>query len=126
MKKLTFILSLLLLPLVASADPVEIDGIWYNLVSRVKTMEVTKNPDENIKYSGSIEIPATVSYNGDTYSVTIIGDKAFYSCRGLTSVTLPNSVTISVSFQLLLFRYRAARRRSNREGHIIETMCGGW
>ena len=32
MKKLLYTLSLLLLPLLASADPVEIDGIYYNLI----------------------------------------------------------------------------------------------
>lgn len=49
---LSFILALL--PIIASADPVEIDGIWYNLVSKVKTAEVTKKPSG--KYTGAIEI----------------------------------------------------------------------
>ena len=44
-------------------------------------------------YSGNIVIPSSVVYNGNTYSVTSIGNSAFYECYGLTSVTIPNSVT---------------------------------
>ena len=45
------------------------------------------------EYSGTVVIPATVTYNGKSYPVTIIGDHAFAGCSGLTSVTIPNSVT---------------------------------
>ena len=38
-------------------------------------------------------IPATVTYQGTTYSVTSIGNYAFNSCSSLTDVTIPNSVT---------------------------------
>ena len=74
----------------ALADAVEIDGIYYNLVSKGRMAEVTSNPD---KYMGAIDIPATVTYNDITYSVTSIGIDAFFDCRSLTSVTIPNSVT---------------------------------
>ena len=40
-----------------------------------------------------IIIPPTVQYQGRTYRVTSIGDKAFFGCSGLTSVTIPNGVT---------------------------------
>ena len=43
--------------------------------------------------SGNLIIQSTISYNGTTYSVTSIGDRAFYYCSGLTSVTIPNGVT---------------------------------
>ena len=45
------------------------------------------------KPTGNLVIPATVTRNGTTYSVTSIGSLAFYNCSGLTSVTIPNSVT---------------------------------
>ncbi|MBO5838061.1 MAG: leucine-rich repeat domain-containing protein [Bacteroidales bacterium] len=38
-------------------------------------------------------IPATVTYNETIYSVTTIGNTAFFICSSLTSVSIPNSVT---------------------------------
>ena len=46
------------------------------------------------EYSGNVVIPETVTYNDKTYSVTSIEDRAFSHCTGLTSVNIPNSVTI--------------------------------
>ena len=82
----------MLLPVVASADAVEIGGIYYNLNSTDKTAEVTSKPD---RYSGAVEIPASVVNPSDdeTYAVTSIGEKAFYNCQDLTNLTIPNSVT---------------------------------
>lgn len=90
MKQTLVSLLFALLPLASSADAVEIDSIYYNLVSKVKTAEVTSNPK---KYSGAVDIPENVTYNDVTYSVTKIGNNAFSDCSNLTSVTIPNSVT---------------------------------
>ena len=73
-----------------TVESVEVDGIYYNLFLRDKTAEVTINPN---KYSGTVKIPETISYNDDTYSISSIGHYAFCGCRALTSVTIPNSVT---------------------------------
>ena len=43
--------------------------------------------------SGDVEIPNQFTYNGKTYSVTSIGESAFYNCSALTSIIIPNSVT---------------------------------
>ena len=45
------------------------------------------------KPTGNLIIPASVTYNGKTYTVTRIGNFAFNECTELTSVTIPNSVT---------------------------------
>ncbi len=91
MKKLQLLFLLMLLPMVASTAAVEIDGIYYEVVTKVKVAEVTKKPSG--KYSGDIVIPEKVTYNGIECSVTSIGSYAFEWCSGLTSVTIPNSVT---------------------------------
>ena len=41
----------------------------------------------------SVDIPSTVTNNGTKYSVTSIRYTAFYECRTLTSITIPNSIT---------------------------------
>ena len=68
----------------------EVDGIYYNYVN--DGVEVTY-PDRYGVYSGDVTIPSSVTYNGNSYSVTSIGRYAFDDCSGLTSVTIPNSVT---------------------------------
>ena len=77
---------------VATAQEFEVDGIYYNITDEAnKTVEVIKYKEK--KNTGSVVIPESVTYNDATYSVTRIGDKAFYSCRLLTSIKIPNSVT---------------------------------
>jgi hypothetical protein len=44
-------------------------------------------------YKGVINIPSTVSYSGTTYTVTAIGDTAFFLAEEMTAVTLPNTIT---------------------------------
>ena len=90
MKQTIISLLMLLLPLMAHAEAVEIDGIYYNLINKVKQAEVTTNPNG---YKGNIVIPSSIVYNDVIYSVTSIGGGAFQYCRDLTSVTIPNSVT---------------------------------
>lgn len=90
MKKLLLLFMMILLPMVASADAVEIDGIYYNLITKGKVAEVAQNPNN---YSGSVEIPESVTYEGVNYSVTTIGASAFMNCYNLTSITIPNSIT---------------------------------
>jgi len=45
------------------------------------------------KLSSELVIPQTITYLGKTYTVVAIGEEAFKDCSGLTSVTIPNSIT---------------------------------
>lgn len=83
-----------LLSMVANAQDVYlIDGIYYNLDPSTNTASVTYKEDGSATYSGYVKIPEEVTYEGTNYSVTSIGEKAFYKCSGLTSVIIPNSIT---------------------------------
>lgn len=94
--KLLALLAILAFPFCAWADGVEVDGIYYLLDEGTKTASVTytgaKYYTEN-DYAGDIVIPSSVTYDGTTYSVTEIVHHAFADCTGLTSVSIPNSVT---------------------------------
>ena len=72
------------------AVEVEIDGINYELVAKIKEASVIAKSSD--LYSGDIIVPESVEYEGVTYSVTSIGDYAFYDCRNLTSITLQESM----------------------------------
>ena len=92
---LTLLLALLVVPL--SYGQTKIGDLYYNLDSSSKTAEVTYEIyDTAYNYQnlrGQLVIPENVVYKGTTYSVTSIGSYAFYFCKGLTSVEIPNSVT---------------------------------
>ena len=62
--------------------------IYYNYINnRTELMVISGG------YSGVVNIPSQVTYQGETMIVTSIGTWAFYGSSGLTSVTIPNSVT---------------------------------
>lgn len=73
----------------------EVDGIYYNKNGNEATVTYrgSYSTSYSNEYSGNVVIPSTVTYNGTTYTVTSIGNSAFYECSSLTSVTIPNSVT---------------------------------
>ena len=78
---------------VKNADGVE---IWYDFDSSAKTASVTYEGSYYYykdEYIGNVVIPSKVTYEGEEYSVTEIGDYAFYYCSSLTSITIPKGVT---------------------------------
>ena len=92
MKKLLLIVcaTILSLPSLWAYD-FEVDGIYYNINGTEAT--VTYRDSRYNSYSGDVVIQSTVLHNDVTYNVTSIGDNAFYSCRGLNSITIPENVT---------------------------------
>ena len=92
MKKLFVFLFSLILSVVfsTSASAVKIDGIYYNIFFSDETAGVTSGEE---KYSGEVVIPSSITVEGKEYKVKYIRESAFSDCSGLTSVTIPNSVT---------------------------------
>ena len=72
---------------------VKIGDLYYNLDATSQTAEVYSYYGREYTGLTTATIPASVTYNSLTYSVTSIGGSAFQNCSGLTSVTIPNSVT---------------------------------
>ena len=89
MKKLFFILVAFFATTCLWAHDFDVDGIFYNILEG-NNVEVTYSDYD--KYLGEINIPETVTYNGKTYTVTSIGEGAFFYCESLTSVTIGNGV----------------------------------
>ena len=105
MKKVLFLLSIMLCgapsAFAYSFSAVAPSGqtLYYNINNDGTSVCVTyPGNDYNNPYSGfttptgALTIPSTVSNDGSTYNVTIISSRAFGSCSGLISVTIPNSV----------------------------------
>ena len=89
-----------------------IEGIKYALNDDLTATVIGL---DNSSFTGTVTIPETIKYYGNTYQITQIGERAFYEykfkvvnignsvtsigyaafsgCSGLTSVTIPNSVT---------------------------------
>ena len=68
------------------------DDVYY-IIGANNTVSVTSVTSGEAKYSGHIDIPAQVEYNGKTYAVTSVGASAFETSSDLLSVTIANGVT---------------------------------
>jgi hypothetical protein len=68
------------------ADTFQVDGISYETTSDT-TCSLIQGID-----SAAIAIPQEVTNLGQTYTVTAIGENAFYGCSHLTNVELPGTI----------------------------------
>ena len=77
------------------AHDFEVNGIYYNKngSNAIVTYRGAYYYSYSNEYTGTVNIPSTVTYSGTTYSVTRIDGYAFSGCTSLTEVTIPNSVT---------------------------------
>ena len=107
MKRIRQLLTLFLLAIGANAGAVEIDGINYIFNSSNHTARVIAG-----YYSGDINIPSSVSFNGNDFDVVSIEEKAFNECINLTSVRI---VTLSESVRHVLSSFASRRNPLSTE-----------
>lgn len=70
---------------------VEIDGFYYDLnLPKIGQAQLIQSKQG---YSGDVSIPETITYEGQSYTVTFINTSAFFGCENLTSIHIPLSVT---------------------------------
>ena len=91
MRKLLFLFLALLATTALWAYDFQSGDLYYDITSSSEPYTVEVSDAESSITTATI--PETVTYNGNTYSVTSIGGGAFFNCSSLTSITIPNSVT---------------------------------
>ncbi|MBR2196369.1 MAG: leucine-rich repeat protein [Salinivirgaceae bacterium] len=69
------------------------DGIRYHVLNKDSVEVVSKYQNGTNSYSGDVVIPSMVTA-GNTFSVTGISHHTFYECCDLSSITIPNTITI--------------------------------
>ena len=77
----------------ANADGTEIFYTINDIDEMTLTVGDGTNPAISTTATGTVSIPETVVYNGQSYSVNVIGNNAFNGCGSITSVNIPSGVT---------------------------------
>lgn len=93
--RFVFVLALLGTFSTSMAYDFEVDGIYYNKTSN-NTVEVTYKDKNYGSYTDDITIPSSISVNVISsfhvnYTVTSVGDSAFFACD-LRTITLPETI----------------------------------
>lgn len=89
-----------------------VDGIYYQNIPGYVDQKYARviAPPEGAVYSGNLQIPEFVVYEGEKYVVREIGPKAFYNSENLISLSMSDSIRIigesSVEFCTSLERVR--------------------
>ena len=71
------------------SDTIVVNGIAYIPIDSEKVQVVAKPSGV---YAGDIVVPAGIYVDERPYTVIAVASKAFYGCKGVTSVTLPSTV----------------------------------
>ncbi|MDD4820952.1 MAG: leucine-rich repeat domain-containing protein [Bacteroidales bacterium] len=90
MKKLVVLSITMLFSLAAQALNFTVDNLKYSTNTDGVSVSVSGYVT---KLVGKVEIPSIVTDGTKSYAVTSIGNRAFFDCSGLTSITLPSGVT---------------------------------
>lgn len=81
----------------AQAYDFYLKGVYYNKTSdstvAVTYQDVRKLESNRYAYMSNVTIPETVTYKNVVYTVTEIGQQAFYNCREMRTISLPNTIT---------------------------------
>lgn len=84
----SFLLAVLISMLGIESFAITVGNVNYNFINNNSELSVAIGD-----YSGNFVIPSSVAYDGKIYKVTKIETGAFKALSGLTSVSIPNSVT---------------------------------
>lgn len=75
--------------------PFQVGNLWFSTIDGTNTCALTFDYDDEEAYSrltGTLDIPATVTHNAKTYTVTTIDEGALWAC-GATTINLPSTIT---------------------------------
>ena len=72
----------------------QVGDLYYQLINDSEAQLVHDYYDPALNYKGltTVVIPDSIAYEGRTYAVTSIGERAFMGCSTLTSVTIPKTI----------------------------------
>lgn len=80
-----------------AGETFEVGPLKFKILNDEKSVSVSSKVAfyyEDLSVKGCLNIPATVSYGGQTFKVTEIASNAFKPFKLMTSVTIPNGITV--------------------------------
>ena len=101
---------------------VNVDGIYYLLDEQNGVATVTRRNERGNSYKGDVVVPDEVTFEGSTYTVTAIGERAFEDCADLNSLVVGKNVAI-IGFAAL--GSAGLSTITFAEGSQLQTI-GGW
>lgn len=89
--KIALLVALLGVSLNAQGYDFVVGGIYYDYNADGVSVSVSA-PMYSWQYKDVVSIPDTVSHDGQSLTVTAIGDSAFWYCSGMTHITMPEGL----------------------------------